>query len=87
MRIAAFRVVAVLISIMAGLGISEQGGMNPDAAGIWDEFVAALKKGEVTADRFRPYYPELEKPLLGYLAEMRGKASWRNSRTTRPQSG
>jgi hypothetical protein len=76
MRITAFRLAAVVISIMAGLGLSEQGGLNQDAAGIWDEFVAALKKGEVTADRIRPYYPELAKPLLGYLEEMRKKASW-----------
>ena len=76
MRIAAFRVAAVLISIMVGLGVSEQGRMNPAAAGIWDEFVAALKKGELTADRIRPYYPELKEPLIRYLTEMREKASW-----------
>jgi hypothetical protein len=43
---------------------------------IWREFVAALKKGEITADRLRPYYEELRSPLLGYLREMREKAAW-----------
>ncbi|MFZ2053373.1 MAG: hypothetical protein WAU81_04170 [Candidatus Aminicenantales bacterium] len=43
---------------------------------IWEEFVAALKKGEITPERLRPYYEELRSPLLGYLKEMREKAAW-----------
>jgi len=43
---------------------------------IWKEFVAALKKGEITADRLRPYYEEFRSPLMGYLKEMREKAAW-----------
>jgi hypothetical protein len=74
MKTGSFWAAAVLISTLAALGLAERGKMNQDPAGVWDEFVAALKK--VTAERIRPYYPDLEKPLLGYLAEMRGKASW-----------
>jgi hypothetical protein len=43
---------------------------------IWREFVAALKKGEITPDRLRPYYEEFRSPLMGYLKEMREKAAW-----------
>jgi len=43
---------------------------------IWREFVAALKKGEITPDKLRPYYEEFRSPLLGYLKEMREKATW-----------
>jgi hypothetical protein len=76
MKTGSFWAAAVLISALAAPGLSERGKMNQDPAGVWDEFVAALKKGEVTAERIRPYYPDLEKPLLGYLVEMREKASW-----------
>ena len=43
---------------------------------IWREFVAALKKGEITPERLRPYYEEFRSPLMGYLKEMREKAAW-----------
>lgn len=43
---------------------------------IWKEFVAALKNGEITPDRLRPYYEELRSPLMGYLKEMREKVDW-----------
>jgi len=43
---------------------------------IWKEFVAALKAGEITADRLRPYYEELRPALLGYLKEIRERVDW-----------
>jgi hypothetical protein len=43
---------------------------------IWREFIAVLKKGEMTPDRLRPYYEEFRSPLMGYLKEMREKAAW-----------
>lgn len=43
---------------------------------VWKEFVAALKKGEITPDRLRPYYEEFRSPLLGYLKEIREKVTW-----------
>lgn len=70
-----FLAAAVLFITGAG-GPSERTGGIQDAAGIWNEFVAALQKGEMTSGRIRPYYPELEKPLLGFLEEMREKAFW-----------
>ncbi len=65
-----------MISIVAGTGITGQAGTGQDAARIWDEFVAVLKTGGMTAERIRSYYPELEEPLMRYLAEMREKATW-----------
>jgi hypothetical protein len=47
-----------------------------DDLGIWTEFVAALKKGEITAERLRPYYKEFKEPLIRFLNEMREKATW-----------
>jgi hypothetical protein len=75
-RNAAFLVAATVLFITAVAGLSEQGGKNQDAAGIWDEFVTALKKGEMTSDRLKPYYEPLREPLMGYLKEMRDKAFW-----------
>ena len=43
---------------------------------IWRAFVAALKKGEMTGDRVKPYYEQLRAPILGYLKDMQEKANW-----------
>ena len=51
---------------------------------VWREFVEALKKGQVTADKVRPY-PEmapLKETLMGFLSTMREKAVWQELEVT-----
>jgi hypothetical protein len=72
-RIPAF-IVGVLIILSAAL--SAQSADRLSDLPIWKEFVVALKKGEITPDRLRPYYEEFRSPLMGYLKEMREKAAW-----------
>jgi hypothetical protein len=72
-RIAAFIMGAVIVA-SAARPVLPAGGQADIS--IWREFVAALKKGEITADRLRPYYEEFRSPLLGYLKEMRERAAW-----------
>ncbi len=48
----------------------------PKDGSIWRQFVASLRKGEMTAERLRPYYEELRSPLLGYLKEIGDKVAW-----------
>ncbi len=43
---------------------------------IWKEFVEILKKGDFPQEKIRPYYETLKEPLLGFLKQMREKASW-----------
>lgn len=43
---------------------------------IWKEFVAAMKAGGPAPDRINPYYENLKEPILGFLKEMRAKATW-----------
>jgi len=72
-RIPAF-IIGGLIIASAALAALPAGA--EDDVSIWRGFVAALKKGEMTPDRLRPYYEELRSPLMGYLKEMREKADW-----------
>jgi hypothetical protein len=51
-------------------------GIAADDLKLWREFVAALRNGEITADRIKPYYEQFKEPLLGFLKEMREKATW-----------
>ena len=76
MRIADFGRLALFLSRLGILGISAQREGDQEGSKIWNEFVAALKKGEMTSDRIKPYYKELRSPILGYLKEMEEKASW-----------
>ena len=51
---------------------------------VWNEFVAAHKKGQVTADKVRPY-PEMapfKETLIGFLSIMREKAVWQEWEAT-----
>jgi len=43
---------------------------------VWDDFKAHLRAGTITADRIRPYYPQLHAPAMEFLAAFR-----RNSRS------
>jgi hypothetical protein len=72
-RILAF-ITGVLIVVSAGLSALSADRLSD--LSIWKEFVAALKKGEITPDRLRPYYEEFRSPLLGYLKEIREKVTW-----------
>lgn len=47
-----------------------------DDLAVWKEFVAAMMKGPLASERIRPYYEELREPILGFLKEMRAKATW-----------
>jgi len=58
-------------AVLSALSAARQGDLS-----IWREFVAALKKGEITPNLMKPYYEEFKQPLLGFLKEVREKASW-----------
>jgi hypothetical protein len=68
--------VFISIFLLGGLLIFSRPPSLQNDVSIWKEFVAALKKGEITPDRMRPYYPEFREPLLRFLKEMREKATW-----------
>jgi hypothetical protein len=72
-RLTAFNIGALII---ASAALSALSADRLKDISIWREFVAALKKGEITADRLRPYYEEFRSPLMGYLMEMRERADW-----------
>ena len=72
-RLTAFNIGALII---ASAALSALSADRLKDISIWREFVAALKKGEITADRLRPYYEQLRSPLMGYLKEMRERAAW-----------
>jgi hypothetical protein len=41
-----------------------------DAKIVWQEFRFALARGEIPANKIRPYYESLKEPILGFLREM-----------------
>jgi hypothetical protein len=78
LRAAAILTAAVLLAASCG----DRGGSAPaaGAAGtdlsIWREFAAAMKTGGLPSAKVRPYYENLREPILGWLKEMREKATW-----------
>jgi hypothetical protein len=72
------RILAFIIGVLsiASMAFSILPAGSQEDISIWKEFVAALKKGEMTPDRLRPYYEELRSPLMGYLKEIREKVAW-----------
>ena len=72
------RAAALIISvfILASTAFSVKPYGVGQERSIWRQFVAALRKGEMTAERLRPYYEELRSPLLGYLKEIRQRVAW-----------
>jgi len=44
--------------------------ISQDELKTWKEFVSLLKKGEVTAERIRPYYEDFREPITGWLREI-----------------
>ncbi|MBP1766601.1 MAG: hypothetical protein H6P98_716 [Candidatus Aminicenantes bacterium] len=72
------RAAALIISvfILASTAFSVKPYGVGQVRSIWRQFVAALRKGEMTAERLRPYYEELRSPLLGYLKEIRQRVAW-----------
>jgi hypothetical protein len=73
---AAFLTVIFLVLTVEFMAFSALSADRSNDISIWREFVAALKKGEMTPDRLRPYYENLRSPLLGYLKEIRERADW-----------
>jgi hypothetical protein len=59
-----------LIVSASGAGHA-QGGIE-----IWKEFVNILQKSEFPKEKIRPYQESLREPLLGFLRQMREKATW-----------
>jgi hypothetical protein len=47
---------------------------DQETEAVWREFAAGLLAGTITADRVRPYYPELRDPLLHFLEDFRRNA-------------
>lgn len=78
LRATAILTAAVLLAASCG----DRGGSAPAARaaaadlGIWREFVAAMKAEGLPAAKVRPYYENLKEPMLGWLKEMREKATW-----------
>ena len=74
------RSVTTLALFLIALGAVSAGPALPrpaaDDLAVWKEFVAAMKAGGLPSEKVRPYYEELRAPILGYLKEMRGKATW-----------
>jgi hypothetical protein len=50
-------------------------GRGDDLA-VWREFVAAMRGGGPAPEKIEPYYESLKEPILGWLKEMREKATW-----------
>jgi hypothetical protein len=76
MKVRGLPALAINVLIMASAALSAlPSQVQPDTL-IWREFVAALKAGEITPDRLRPYYEEFRPPLLGYLKEIRQRVDW-----------
>lgn len=68
--------IAICVFIVGLLRLQAQpAGANDDLT-IWREFAAALKKGEITPERMRPYYEQFKEPLARFLKLMREKAAW-----------
>lgn len=65
----------ILIILLGPLFVP--GANAQDELRIWKEFVAGLKKGEITADKIRPYHEMLKQPILDMLNKMRGMANWK----------
>ncbi len=61
---------AVALIAMALLPVMAA-AQDREAEDVWREFTASLLAGSITADRIRPYYPELRDPLLHFLEEFR----------------
>jgi len=72
------RVLALVcgVLIIASAALSAVPPCGQQDISIWKEFVAALKRGDVTPDRLRPYYEEFRSPLMGYLKEIRERVAW-----------
>ena len=46
-----------------------------DTEAFWNDFTSSLLAGRITADRVRPYYPQLQEPMMRYLEYFRQHAS------------
>lgn len=46
-----------------------------DTEALWNDFTSNLLAGRITADRIRPYYPQLREPMMRYLEYFRQHSS------------
>jgi hypothetical protein len=72
--------VTILLLLLCRCGAAQ----SHDDLRVWREFIEALKKGHLTADRVRPY-PEMapyKERIMGFLSTMRDKAVWQEWEAT-----
>jgi hypothetical protein len=68
--------VILLGGVLVLAGVVLPGAACGDDLSIWREFTTAMKAGGPAPDKVRPYYENLKEPILGWLKEMREKATW-----------
>ncbi len=61
--------VLVLLSILLVQAAAPERPRTKEA--VWNEFAVDLRAGRITAERLRPYYPQLREPILGFLDHFR----------------
>jgi hypothetical protein len=66
-------VALVTVALLPVIGATQAS----ESEAFWKEFANGLLAGNITADRVRPYYPELREPMLRFLDDFR--------RTARPE--
>ncbi len=68
-RVATVVVLALLAQVRAAAG-------EPPPLQVWQQFVADLKAGKITAEMLRPYHEDLREANFKYLTILRQKADW-----------
>ena len=76
------RVFVLFIAAVIFTACPPKAAHSQESARIWQEFVSTLRKGEMTADKIRPYHESLRQPMMGFLTTMKEKASWKEWQAT-----
>src|SRR5512146_262245 len=73
----------LLLSVLPVALPAQQANSAPGAdLAVWQQFVADLKAGKLTAADLRPYYENLRAANFGFLTSMRQKADWKQFQVT-----